>query len=303
MSHIVVNKIRSLPIKGSAKCVLWVLADIADDQGQTGSWASLPRLETETGLSRRCIIDAIKSLEQCGVLLSDRSNGRQTSYLIQPESFNSDAQSLSVRSVNRAANLSKPVQMPHGCGSSTSANNVIEPVQMPPEPVQMPPEPVQMPHSIHLIPHIPQKHPTRNDEKSVLEGWSVADEVLPEFLNLDAWTGYLEMRKIIKKPLNTQHGFKLIMGELIKFNGQGFNTTEILNTSVMNQWCGVFAPKQSPVIPIAQEQTKPNNTYKICGVPIAEVLAHKQPWEDEETCARRLKSNFVSTGKYHGGAA
>ena len=84
MSHLIVNRIRSAILPPSEKFVLWVLSDVANEQGVTGSYAPLPRLIAETCLSRQTVINAIKGLESKNIIMADRSNGRQTVYSINP---------------------------------------------------------------------------------------------------------------------------------------------------------------------------------------------------------------------------
>ena len=172
MSFKILKEARKLPIKGSPKAVLFVMAEIADDDGYTQGFASIPRLALETGLSRRSVVDAIKALELMGVVESDRSNGRQSTYQVTPDNYKSTVIVLSERTKKRKSTVSEPVQMPqqpvqmpHQCNSrtganaaTTSANAAFEPVQMPQQPVQMPQKPVRQPHSINHINHINQEH-------------------------------------------------------------------------------------------------------------------------------------------------
>ncbi|MEC7121104.1 MAG: helix-turn-helix domain-containing protein, partial [Pseudomonadota bacterium] len=85
MSHIIVNKIRRLPIKNPAKAVLWVIADFADDNGY--AYPSHATLAAECGVTDRTIINCIHQLEACGALVANRTNGRHTTYMVTPEKF------------------------------------------------------------------------------------------------------------------------------------------------------------------------------------------------------------------------
>jgi biotin operon repressor len=85
MSHIVVNKIRRLPIKNPAKAILWVLSDYADDNGY--SYPSQAVLALECGVTERTVINCIPQLEACGVVVANRTNGRHTTYTVTPENF------------------------------------------------------------------------------------------------------------------------------------------------------------------------------------------------------------------------
>lgn len=66
--------------------------------------------------------------------------------------------------------------------------------------------------------------------------------VLPDWIPQDAWDGYVEMRKQIKKPM-TDRAKKLAIKELEKLDDEGHSPEAVLNQSVMNCWQGLFAPK------------------------------------------------------------
>lgn len=85
MSHAIVNQIRRLPIKNPAKAVLWVIADIADNNGY--AYPSHATLAAECGVTDRTVINCIQQLEACGVLVANRTNGRHTTYTVTPENF------------------------------------------------------------------------------------------------------------------------------------------------------------------------------------------------------------------------
>lgn len=59
---------------------------------------------------------------------------------------------------------------------------------------------------------------------------------------LEAWKGFLEMRKVLKKPL-TDYAEKLTA---IKLKEMGLaKAIESLEQSICNNWTGVFLPKKS----------------------------------------------------------
>lgn len=60
---------------------------------------------------------------------------------------------------------------------------------------------------------------------------------------IDALTGYVEMRKTIKKPL-TDKALKMIITKLDKLGKTTPEKIEIVNQSVMNSWQGIFPLKQ-----------------------------------------------------------
>lgn len=63
---------------------------------------------------------------------------------------------------------------------------------------------------------------------------------LPDWIPLDAWEGYLEMRKKIRKPM-TVRAVSLAIGTLDKLRGEGQSVIAVLDQSTMNSWQGLFA--------------------------------------------------------------
>ncbi len=89
MSNKIVNEIRKLPIDSTPKMLLWVIADIADEDGSTGWYAPRSRLIEETGYSRTTIALCISYLKECGILNVAGGNGRLNQYVVTPNNFNS----------------------------------------------------------------------------------------------------------------------------------------------------------------------------------------------------------------------
>lgn len=69
-----------LQVPPSPKSVLISLADNANDAGVC--WPSIPKICERTCLGRTAVINAIKWLEDAGLVTADRSNGRHTTYQI-----------------------------------------------------------------------------------------------------------------------------------------------------------------------------------------------------------------------------
>jgi len=68
--------------------------------------------------------------------------------------------------------------------------------------------------------------------------------VLPDWIPLETWTAFLEMRKRIKKPA-TEFAKKLIVGKLEKFKSQGQDVIAILEKSITSGWQDVFEIKEN----------------------------------------------------------
>lgn len=65
---------------------------------------------------------------------------------------------------------------------------------------------------------------------------------LPLWIPLDAWNGYVEMRKKIKKPM-TSRATELRIKDLEAFHAQGFDLVQILDQSTANNWTDLYEPK------------------------------------------------------------
>lgn len=62
---------------------------------------------------------------------------------------------------------------------------------------------------------------------------------IPEWINKETWEAFIEMRKVIKKPM-TNRAVLLMVNKLEKFKYAGHNVNEILNQSILNNWQDVF---------------------------------------------------------------
>lgn len=186
-----------LQVRPTAKSVLISLADHAGDDGRC--WPSLTTLATNTCISRRAVVDAIKVLEAVQAITADRSNGRHTTYIVHPDRFkplevaaptppapqpggSTSADAAPGDEVGKDSSTSEPVQMPHqsptptsadaapvlvqelhGSENGTGANAALTGANAAPPPVQMPYQPVQELHSNHQEPSI---EPSMNPQKS-----------------------------------------------------------------------------------------------------------------------------------------
>lgn len=65
---------------------------------------------------------------------------------------------------------------------------------------------------------------------------------LPDWLPLESWNAYVEMRKKLKKPM-TEYAAKLRIKDLERFKDEGHNLEAILNQSVANSWTDIYPPK------------------------------------------------------------
>jgi len=67
---------------------------------------------------------------------------------------------------------------------------------------------------------------------------------LPSWLATDAWSGFVDMRRRIKKPMNDR-AKKLIVAALEKMREKGIDIDAVLDNSTRNNWRDVYEPKHS----------------------------------------------------------
>lgn len=96
-----------------------------------------------------------------------------------------------------------------------------------------------------------------NNGNNANKGTKGLSEVINSYTSdpklMDALTGYIDMRKTIKKPL-TDKALRMVVTKLDKLGKNTPEKIEIINQSVMNSWQGIF--------PIKQEFSGKKNQYK-----------------------------------------
>lgn len=63
---------------------------------------------------------------------------------------------------------------------------------------------------------------------------------IPDWIPFDAWDGYIQMRKKIRKPM-TDRAITLAITTLDKLRQQGQDIAAVLDQSTLNSWQGLFA--------------------------------------------------------------
>lgn len=71
-----------------------------------------------------------------------------------------------------------------------------------------------------------------------------AEIALPEWMPAEAWAAFLDMRKR-KGAAPTPNAIALLIGKLEGWRAKGHDPGEILNNSTMNNWTGLFEPKDT----------------------------------------------------------
>jgi len=113
--------------------------------------------------------------------------------------------------------------------------------------------------STDVQPTINHKPITINQE-SKKEKIAVAPSVWPEWIPLEAWHAFLEMRKKTKKP-PTEKAVELLLAKLKKFKDAGQDVQAILEKSITNNWQDVYEIKEGKfgfVKPMTQAERATN---------------------------------------------
>jgi len=96
-----------------------------------------------------------------------------------------------------------------------------------------------IPSPNHVSNLVPITRPTKERKKKEKE----IRVVLPDWIPLERYREFLEMRKKIKKPA-TPRAEQLIIKELAKLKEQGFEPVEVLEQSIRNDWQDVYPIKE-----------------------------------------------------------
>lgn len=70
--------------------------------------------------------------------------------------------------------------------------------------------------------------------------------MLPSWIPIAQWDGYLEMRKRMKKPM-TGRALELAVASLEKLMRSGEDPGQVLDQSTMNSWIGLYPVKRAAV--------------------------------------------------------
>jgi hypothetical protein len=139
-----------LQMRPPAKAVLVSLADMANDEGYC--WPTIDKLCERTCYGRTAVIEAVAWLESRGAVRASRSNGRKTTYWVEPGKFTAQADDAAQAAPNNPPNQSAtrtgaprgpvrhadPTSPPRGLNQSATRTlipkNRQEPSEIPPQP-------------------------------------------------------------------------------------------------------------------------------------------------------------------------
>jgi hypothetical protein len=103
-------------------------------------------------------------------------------------------------------------------------------------------------------------------------------EALPEWIDREAWSGFLEMRTKIKKPM-TDRAKKMLIGRLIEMHHKGHDVNACIDQSTFHSWQDVYELKDKSISTVAKAPI--DATKRL----LAEQEAHRR--EAREAAERR----------------
>lgn len=203
--------------------VLLVLANYAGADGED-AFPSVDRLAKETGMSARSVQRALRVLEDAGLI----AMGNQR--IAEAKGFAKNRTPTVYRMV---MDLIHPENM--GRHSVTSHNSGATN-----ETARGDTDDIQGRHSVTLT----IIEPSDNRHAPIIpKPKSKAPSVeIPDWVPSEAWNGFLEMRKKIKKPL-TDRGVALALKKLGQLRDEGHDPSAVLDQSVMSNYQGLFPVK------------------------------------------------------------
>lgn len=202
-----------LQMPPTQKAVLVSLADNANDTGHC--WPSISTVSDRTCFGRTAVMAAIAWLEENGALKADRSNGRHTTYVITPESFNqSVSQTSPAERPVRQANTTSPADGPHQSVSRTA--------------------PVRQADSN-------RKEPSR----TVIKSNRHIRVDIPDWLPADAWNDWCQYRQTGKGRF-TDKAKALSLRTLTRLHDEGHDARALIELAIERGWQGLFPPRAGP---------------------------------------------------------
>jgi hypothetical protein len=184
-----------------------ILLTIAHHMNSDGTChPSLGLLASETKISKRQIQRLLPRLERRGELVVSRTRGRG-----KPNSYQlpklEEKVTHDVTFLERKGDILNPKKVTF----STIKGDIFDPL-------------------------IRKEHIELKDEQYTL---TPPTPSFPDWIPVDAWNGFVEMRKRTKHPL-TERATRIAIRELTKLRDQGQDPAEVLDQSTFQDWRGLF---------------------------------------------------------------
>lgn len=98
----------------------------------------------------------------------------------------------------------------------------------------------------------------RDTEPSMEPSINIDKVVLPDWLPMDAWNGWVEMRKQRKRPL-TDRATARAINKLDDIRSKGHDIEDLLDRSTINGWLDIYEPKGTTNAGNSQQAAEPTN--------------------------------------------
>jgi hypothetical protein len=98
----------------------------------------------------------------------------------------------------------------------------------------------------------------RDTEPSMKPSINIDKVVLPDWLPMDAWNGWVEMRKQRKRPL-TDRATARAINKLDAIRSKGHDIEDLLDRSTINGWLDIYEPKGKTNAGNSQQAAEPTN--------------------------------------------
>lgn len=204
MSIRMMTAVWDMDLPDSEKLIMLALADWSDDDGRC--WPSIAQIVKRSSKSERTVQAALKSLEAKGALVRAMKPGCGTKYTLTPRSHCTPAAAAPPQGTTKTPAAAAP-------NTSRTINEVTS--------VTSPPT--------------PQATKSPKADPALMPD-------LPDWVPPDAWAGFVESRRRLKRPL-TPHAATLIFAKLSALSLAGHPPGDVLDQSTMNGWQGVFKLK------------------------------------------------------------
>jgi len=204
--------------RSSAKFVLVAMANLASAGGMT-CFPSIQYLSDATCQDRKTVVENLRRLRESGYIVDTGARKGSTGQV--PVYRLNDTENGTVKS-NDPENGTVP---------KTDSNSTVFPHK---EARFSPLTGPKTGHGYLNTPKEPKGIPKKREQTEPF--------VLPAWVPVEAWNGYIEMRKK-KKKSPTDHARDLVLKELAKFHAAGADLEAALNNSTRNGWTDVYAPK------------------------------------------------------------
>lgn len=258
----------SLELPPTSKYVLVAVADHADEMGRC--WPSPSHIVAKTGLSERSVRYALRGLKAAKIIIEGASRGRSLDLRLSLETTevtDEMKQIIEAETDTKKSKTGSRCRKPAADAASRPAAAAANRQEMPLNRQQLPP---YRTIKNHQEPSLPPKPPSDTpvvrvvkDERDMTFRSADGSETIrvPDFVPLEAWNGYLQMRDK-KKKTPTARAVRLVIRDLEKFHVAGHDVGAILDKSTVNAWTDVYAPKgpsatrpayEKPKSPLAQQ--------------------------------------------------